>query len=101
MHRDATLKANRYGTKRKREQDHRRCHSATNPGDRVLLLAAAGRAAQSGGQTTLYLTPLHGKANMLKLLMANIRRALQHIKVAAEQITSADPAFSLAPGRAR
>lgn len=101
MHRGATLKANRYSTKRKRKQDHRRCHNVTNPGERVLLLAAVGGAAHSGGQTTLYLTPLHGKANMLKPLMANIREALQRIKVAAEQITSAGPAFSLAPGRAR
>lgn len=101
MHRGATLKANRYGTKRKRKQDHRRCHNVTNPGERVLLLAAVGGAAHNGGQTTLYLTPLHRKANMLKPLMANIRGALQHIKVAAEQITSAGPAFSLAPGRAR
>jgi hypothetical protein len=68
---------------------------------RPLLLAALGRAAHSGVQTTPYLTPLHCEANMLKLLMANIREALQHIKVAAQQITSADPAFSLAPGRAR
>ena len=101
MQRGATLKANRYGTKRNREQDHRRCYNVTNPGERALLVATVRRAAHSGGQTTLYLTPLHGKAKMFKLLMANIREALQRIKVAAEQITSAGPAFSLAPGRAR
>lgn len=67
----------------------------------MLLLPALERATHSGGQTTLHLTPLHRKANMLKLLMANIRGALQHIKVVAEQITSAGPAFSLAPGWAR
>ena len=57
---------------------------------RPLLLAAVGRATHSGGQTTLYLTPLHGKANLLKGLIANIRAALQHVKAAAEQFKTAD-----------
>ena len=70
---------------------------AANPGARMeaitsrpLLLAAVGRAAHSGGQTTLYLTPMHGKANRLKPLIANIHAALQHVKAAAEQFKSAD-----------
>jgi hypothetical protein len=58
---------------------------------RPLLLAAVGRAAHSGGQTTLYLTPLHGKANLLKPLIANIRAALKHVKAAAEQFKATDP----------
>ena len=58
---------------------------------RPLLLATVGRAAHSGGQTTLYLTPMHGKANLLKPLIANIRAALQHVKAAAEQLGAADP----------
>ena len=58
---------------------------------RPLLLAAVGRAAHSGGQTTLYLTPMHGKANLLKPLIANIHAALQHVKAAAEQLRAADP----------
>ena len=57
---------------------------------RPLLLAAVGRATHSGGQTTLYLTPLHGKANLLKALIANIHAALQHVKAAAEQLETAD-----------
>ena len=57
---------------------------------RPLLLAAVGRTVLSGSQTTLYLTPLHGKANMLKSLIANIHTALQHVKAAAEQFKSAD-----------
>jgi Transposase DDE domain group 1 len=57
---------------------------------RPLLLAAVGRATHSGGQTTLYLTPLHGKANLLKTLIANIHAALQHVKAAAEQFKTAD-----------
>ena len=57
---------------------------------RPLLLAAVGRATHSGGQTTLYLTPLHGKANLLKVLIANIHAALQHVKAAAEQFKTVD-----------
>ena len=57
---------------------------------RPLLLAAVGRATHSGGQTTLYLTPLHGKANLLKALIANIHAALQHVKAAAEQFKAVD-----------
>jgi Transposase DDE domain group 1 len=57
---------------------------------RPLLLAAVGRAVHSGGQTTLYLTPLHGKANLLRPLIANIHAALQHVKAAAEQFKTAD-----------
>jgi hypothetical protein len=57
---------------------------------RPLLLAAVGRAAHSGGQTTLYLTPLHGKASILKLLIANIQAALQHVRAAAEQFKTTD-----------
>ena len=45
----------------------------------LLLLAAVGRAAHSGGQTKLYLTPMHGKANLLTPLIANIRVVLQHV----------------------
>lgn len=58
---------------------------------RPLLLAAVGTAANHAGQTTLYLTPLHGKANILKPLIANIRAALQHVKDTAEQFKSIDP----------
>lgn len=57
---------------------------------RPLLLAAVGTAANHAGQTTLYLTPLHGKANSLKPLIANIRAALQHVKDTAEQFKSID-----------
>ena len=58
---------------------------------RPLLLAAVGTAANHAGQTTLYLTPLHGKLNVLKTLIANIRAALQHVKDTAEQFKSIDP----------
>ena len=55
---------------------------------RPLLLAGVGQASQSGGQTTLYLTPLHGKADLIKTLIANIREALRYVKGAAEKIKS-------------
>ncbi len=58
---------------------------------RPLLLAAVGKAASHAGQTTLYLTPMHGKTNHLKSLVANIRKALQHVRVAAEQFKATDP----------
>jgi Transposase DDE domain len=58
---------------------------------RPLLLAAVGKAASHAGQTTLYLTPLQGKAHALKALIANIGAALQHVRAAAEQFKSIDP----------
>jgi len=42
---------------------------------RPLLLAAVGKAANHAGQTKLYLKPIHGKASILKSLLANIRAA--------------------------
>jgi len=58
---------------------------------RPLLLAAVGKAASHVGKTTLYLTPMHGKANILKSLIANIRAALQHVRATAEQFKTTDP----------
>ena len=58
--------------------------------NRPLLLAAVGRATNRSGQTTLHLTPLHGKLGSLKSLSANIDAALQHVKAAAEQIKTTD-----------
>jgi len=58
---------------------------------RPLLLAAVGKAATHANQTTLYLTPLHGRADILKRLIANIGKALQHVKAAAEQFKNLDP----------
>jgi hypothetical protein len=57
---------------------------------RPLLLAAVGTVADHAGQPTLYLTPLHGKSNNLKPLIANIRAALQHVKDTAEQFKLID-----------
>ena len=57
---------------------------------RPLLLAAVGKAASHANQTTLYLTPLHGRADVLKRLIANIGAALQHVRAAAEQFKDLD-----------
>jgi Transposase DDE domain group 1 len=66
---------------------------AAHPGARLeavtsrpLLLAAVGKAASHAGQTQLYLTPLHAKAETIKSLITNIRAALQHVKTIAEQL---------------
>ena len=50
-----------------------------------------GKGEQSGGQTTLYLTLLYGKVDLIKTLIANIREALRYVKGAEGQIKSADP----------
>ena len=66
---------------------------AAHPGARLeavtsrpLLLAAVGKAASHAGQTQLYLTPLHAKAQTIKSLIVNVRAALQHVKRIAEQL---------------
>jgi hypothetical protein len=53
-------------------------------------MAAVGKAASHANQTTLHLTPLHGRADILKTLIANIDAALQHVKAAAEQFKDLD-----------
>lgn len=42
-------------------------------------------AASHANQTTLYLTPLHGRADVLKRLIAPIGAALHHGRATAEQ----------------
>ena len=49
-----------------------------------------GKAASHANHTTLYLTPLHGRADIVKRLIANIGAALQHVKAAAEQFKDLD-----------
>jgi len=57
---------------------------------RALLLASVGRAVKHAGQTTLYLTPMHAAKDKLLALITNIRAALSHVKVVAEQLPQAD-----------
>ena len=57
---------------------------------RPLLLTAVGKAVSHANQTSLNLTPLHGKAHILKLPIAYIGAALKHVQAVAEQFTQAD-----------
>ena len=52
---------------------------------RPLLLAAVGRAVRHGGQTTVYLTPMHAARENLMKLISNVRQALNHVKAIADQ----------------
>jgi hypothetical protein len=70
---------------------------AAHPGARLealtsrpLLLAAVGKIASHAGQTQLYLTPLHAKTRTIKVLLANTRAALEHVKAAAQQWPTID-----------
>jgi Transposase DDE domain group 1 len=55
---------------------------------RALLLAGVGKAVSHAGQTTLYLTSMHGAKDKLMALVGNIRQALLHVKTIAEQLPS-------------
>ena len=57
---------------------------------RPLLLAAVGRAASGGNQTTLYLTPMHAEVGLIKSMIANVHAAIQHVKAAAQQLPKLD-----------
>ena len=57
---------------------------------RPLLLAAVGRAVNHSGQTTLYLTPMHAEAGLIKSMIANVHAAISHVRRAAEQLPKLD-----------
>jgi hypothetical protein len=57
---------------------------------RPLLLAAVGRATSHGGQTMLYLTPMHAEAGLIKSMIANVHAAIRHVRRAAEQLPGLD-----------
>ena len=57
---------------------------------RPLLLAAVGRATSHSDQTTLYLTPMHAEAGLIKSMIANVHAAIGHARRAAEQLPSID-----------
>jgi hypothetical protein len=57
---------------------------------RPLLLAAVGRTASHGGQTLLYLTPMHAEAGLIKSMIANVHAAISHVRRAAEQLPTLD-----------
>ncbi|MBW6495681.1 MAG: hypothetical protein K0B16_14195, partial [Burkholderiaceae bacterium] len=39
-----------------------------------------------GGQTTLYLTPMHAESRLIKSMIANVHAAIDHVRRAAEQL---------------
>ncbi len=55
-----------------------------------LLLAAVGRAVSHGGQTLLYLTPMHAEVYLIESMIANVRAAIGHVSAAAEQLPELD-----------
>jgi len=57
---------------------------------RPLLLAAVGRAVSHGGQTLLYLTPMHAEVGLIKSMIANVHAAIRHVRDAAEQLPKLD-----------
>ena len=57
---------------------------------RPLLLAGVGRAVKHAGQCTLYLTAMHAAGKSLIALVSNIRLALAHVKMIAEQLPMVD-----------
>ena len=57
---------------------------------RPLLLAAVGRAVSHGGQTLLYLTPMHAEVGLIKSMIANVHAAIRHVRSAAEQLPTLD-----------
>ena len=57
---------------------------------RPLLLAAVGRATSHADQTTLYLTPMHAEASLIKSMIANVHAAIRYVRHAAEQLPRLD-----------
>lgn len=57
---------------------------------RPLLLAAVGRATSHSDQTTLYLTPMHAKAGLIKSMLANVHAAIRFVRNAAQQLPKID-----------
>ena len=57
---------------------------------RPLLLAAVGRATSHSDQTTLYLTPMHAEASLIKSMIANVHAAIRYVRTAAEQLPKID-----------
>jgi len=56
---------------------------------RPLLLAAAGKMTEHGGQTRVLLSVTHAAAAHVKALVVNVRAGLQHILTTAPQLPSA------------
>jgi hypothetical protein len=57
---------------------------------RPLLLAAVGRATSHSQRTTLYLTPMHAEAGLIKSMIANVHAAIRYVRRTAEQLPKID-----------
>ena len=57
---------------------------------RPLLLAAVGRATSHSDQTTLYLTPMHADASLIRTMIANVHAAIRYVTRTAEQLPKID-----------
>jgi hypothetical protein len=57
---------------------------------RPSLLAAVGRATSHSDQTTLYLTPMHAEAGLIKSMIANVHGAIRFVRRTAEQLPELD-----------
>jgi len=57
---------------------------------RPLLPAAIGRTVRHGGQSQLYLTPMHAAGRVIAAMIFRIRTGLRHVKHIAEQLPSKD-----------
>jgi hypothetical protein len=53
---------------------------------RPMLLAAVGRITESGGQKRILLSLTHAAASHVKMLVANVRNGLEHIRETAPQL---------------
>jgi len=54
---------------------------------RPLLLTAIAKQTKHGGQTTLSITSLHGKANKAQHMLTSLAEFLAHIRSTAEQLS--------------
>jgi type II secretory pathway pseudopilin PulG len=60
-------------------------------GGSICLIESPHGLIQSLNVPTLYLTPMHAKTSILKSLITNIRAALQHVRLSAEQFKATGP----------
>lgn len=56
---------------------------------RPLLLAAVGKMTEHGGQSRLLLSVTHAAVTQIKVLVANVRAGLDHIRATAPQLPTA------------
>ncbi len=55
-------------------------------GVHYIIGLARGAPVHTGGQTQVYLTPMHAEGGLIKKMIANIQAALAYVRRAAEQL---------------